>query len=140
MNPEDLLHAHIVASTETTLLQLAGELDMATAPLVDQAVANCLDGDIRRLNIDLAAVTFCDASGLQALERASRASAARCTVFRLAGVHRRLRRTFALHRMGSLIAPSMTDLTRLRVTAQRAAGEKVSPPAKVWASRICPAP
>ncbi len=140
MNPQDLLHTHIVASAETALLKLAGELDMATAPLVDQAVADCLAGGIRRLNIDLAAVTFCDAAGLRALERANRASAAHCTVFRLAGMHRRLRRTFALHRAGSLIAPAMTDLTRLRITAQRATDDRVGTSTHAWASRICPAP
>jgi len=140
MNPQDLLQTHIVASTETALLKLAGELDMATAPLVDQAVADCLAGGIRRLNIDRATVTFCDAAGLRALERANRASSAHCTVFRLAGMHRRLRRTFALHRAGSLIAPAMTDLTRLRVTAQRAQEDRMGTSTHAWASRICPAP
>ncbi|MET9618547.1 STAS domain-containing protein [Kitasatospora indigofera] len=140
MKPQDLLHTHIVASTETALLKLAGELDMATAPLVDQAVADCLACGVLRLNIDLAAVTFCDTAGLRALERAKRASAARCTVFRLAGMHRQLRRTFALHHASSLIAPAMTDLMRLRGATQRTTEDRMGTSTHAWASRICPAP
>jgi anti-anti-sigma factor len=134
MNSQELLHARTVVSTETVLLQLAGELDMATAPLVDRAVAACLTSGIRRLNIDLAAVTFCDVPGLRALERAGRTAAARDVTLRLSGVHRRLRRTFSLHRAGSLIGPATNDLARTRIAAQgRGPG---AAPTTGWASRI----
>ncbi|MER6960125.1 MULTISPECIES: STAS domain-containing protein [unclassified Streptomyces] len=54
------------------LITLAGEIDLATAPLVRQALAECLPDGISSIDVDLTAVTFCDASGLNAFLMASR--------------------------------------------------------------------
>ncbi|MFI7499174.1 STAS domain-containing protein [Streptomyces sp. NPDC049687] len=54
------------------LITLAGEIDLVTAPLVSEALAECLRDGSRRVDVDLTAVTFCDASGLNAFLRASR--------------------------------------------------------------------
>ncbi|MFF4587981.1 STAS domain-containing protein [Streptomyces sp. NPDC001388] len=54
------------------LITLVGEIDLTTAPLVSEALAACLRDGVRRIDIDLTAVTFCDASGLNAFLRASR--------------------------------------------------------------------
>ncbi|MEU3612355.1 STAS domain-containing protein [Streptomyces sp. NPDC006872] len=54
------------------LITLAGEIDLATAPLVRQAPAECLPDGIRSIDVDLTAVTFCDAGGLNAFLTASR--------------------------------------------------------------------
>jgi anti-anti-sigma factor len=134
----ELLHARTIASTETVLLQLAGELDVATAPLVDRAIAACLTSGVRRLTVDLAAVTFCDGPGLRALERAGRTAAARGVTFRLSGVHRRLRRSFSLYRAGSLIGPAMDDMARTTITPQGVGrrGAGTAQAAAPWASRI----
>jgi anti-sigma B factor antagonist len=53
------------------LITLAGEIDLATAPLVRAALAECLQDGILTVDVDLTAVTFCDASGLSAFLTAS---------------------------------------------------------------------
>jgi anti-sigma B factor antagonist len=52
-------------------LLLAGELDMATAPALDERMAGIF-GEARpdRVTIDAAGLTFCDSSGIYALLRA----------------------------------------------------------------------
>lgn len=54
------------------LVTLAGEIDLVTAPLVSEALAECLRDGIRRIDVDLTVVTFCDVSGLNAFLTASR--------------------------------------------------------------------
>lgn len=46
-------------------LTLLGELDMATVPRVEQAVAALLEQGARSVVVDLSAVTFVDSSGLR---------------------------------------------------------------------------
>ncbi|MGW7243395.1 STAS domain-containing protein [Streptomyces sp. NPDC054804] len=54
------------------LITLAGEIDLATAPQVSEVLAECLGDGIRSIDVDLTAVTFCDASGLNAFLTAYR--------------------------------------------------------------------
>lgn len=58
--------------TTRALITLAGEIDLATAPLVYAELAGCVRDGIRTADVDLTAVTFCDASGLNAFLTASR--------------------------------------------------------------------
>ncbi len=54
---------------------VSGELDIsARATLVDRVVGPMMAGDVTRLAIDLAQVTFCDSSGLGALLDVRRAA------------------------------------------------------------------
>ncbi|KAB1986461.1 STAS domain-containing protein [Streptomyces triticiradicis] len=46
------------------LINLAGEIDLESAPLVRAALARCLSDGIRIIDVDLTPVTFCDCSGL----------------------------------------------------------------------------
>ncbi|MEV7341143.1 STAS domain-containing protein [Streptomyces sp. NPDC093544] len=48
------------------LITLAGEIDLESAPLVRTALERCLHDGIRTIDVDLAPVTFCDCSGLNA--------------------------------------------------------------------------
>jgi anti-sigma B factor antagonist len=48
-------------------LILTGELDIATAPQVDEAAAAMLAKPVRELLIDLSGLTFIDSSGLRTL-------------------------------------------------------------------------
>ncbi|KOG30740.1 STAS domain-containing protein [Streptomyces resistomycificus] len=57
--------------TTRALVTLAGEIDLATAPLVHAALTGCLRDGIRTVDVDLTAVTFCDASGLNTFLTAS---------------------------------------------------------------------
>jgi anti-anti-sigma factor len=46
-------------------LTLRGELDIATAPRLEEAIAGVLARDVRELTIDLRALSFLDSSGLR---------------------------------------------------------------------------
>jgi anti-anti-sigma factor len=50
---------------DTARLTLAGELDMATAPRLEEAVAGVLARGARRLIVDLSGLAFVDSSGLR---------------------------------------------------------------------------
>ncbi|WTS84519.1 STAS domain-containing protein [Streptomyces sp. NBC_00487] len=58
--------------TTRALITLAGEIDLATTPLVHTALTGCLRDGISSVDVDLTAVTFCDASGLNVFLTASR--------------------------------------------------------------------
>ncbi|MFF7729231.1 STAS domain-containing protein [Streptomyces sp. NPDC008001] len=49
-----------------TLITLAGEIDLETVPLMHAALERCLRDGVRTIDVDLASVTFCDCSGLNA--------------------------------------------------------------------------
>jgi anti-anti-sigma factor len=62
-------------------ITVAGEIDMAGGPLLDDAIAEC-EGD-GPLVIDVAEVSFIDSSGLRSLLEAARRARARGSVIRL---------------------------------------------------------
>ncbi|MFD9392227.1 STAS domain-containing protein [Streptomyces sp. NPDC060000] len=66
------LHVHRQDQGTRALITLVGEIDLATAPLVRDALAKCLCDGMRDTDVDLTAVTFCDAGGLNAFLTASR--------------------------------------------------------------------
>jgi anti-sigma B factor antagonist len=83
---------------------IAGELDLATAPLLEEKLAQAEISGESSIVIDLSAVTFIDSSGLRALLdatarslesgdrlRITEGSAQVNKVFELTGVHDRLR-------------------------------------------------
>lgn len=55
----------------TTTIALTGEIDLDAAPALHAAVEDCLRNGIRTITIDLAALDFCDVSGLNAFLSAS---------------------------------------------------------------------
>jgi len=61
----------------TARIALRGELDIATAPKLDEAVDRALDDGCREVVVDLAGTTFMDSQGLGALIRAARTVDAR---------------------------------------------------------------
>ncbi|HEY6794326.1 MAG TPA: STAS domain-containing protein [Kineosporiaceae bacterium] len=74
-----------------TVLRVLGEVDVGTAPLLEEKIAKALDGGVPRLVIDLARVDFCDASGLRVLMSARKRCLERHGWIRLVG-GRRIRR------------------------------------------------
>jgi anti-sigma B factor antagonist len=61
----------------TARLELHGELDIGTAPKLDEAVDRALDDGCREVVLDLGGTTFMDSTGLNALIRAARTVDAR---------------------------------------------------------------
>ncbi len=59
----------VVAAGDVPTLVLRGELDAATAPVLERAIAEVLDGQavVDRLVVDLAGLGFIDSSGLNVL-------------------------------------------------------------------------
>jgi len=65
----------ITAITDPPGLRLVGEVDIATAPMLRQALSEALAGtqaDPQALTIDLTGVTFIDSTGLHELVEAAR--------------------------------------------------------------------
>jgi anti-sigma B factor antagonist len=56
---------HSDLQDDSARLTLSGELDLATVPQVEEAVATVLARGARRLVVDLSAITFVDSSGLR---------------------------------------------------------------------------
>lgn len=83
----------------TAVIALVGELDVAGAPRVRQAVVDVLDADIERVVVDLSGLSFIDSTGLGVLVGAykraravgadfavARPSTAVARVFQIAGI------------------------------------------------------
>lgn len=59
----------------TTVLHVAGELDLATADRLREQVRGCIGPEVERLVLDLAGVEFVDVTGLGVFVEAQRISA-----------------------------------------------------------------
>jgi anti-sigma B factor antagonist len=55
--------------TEITVISVGGELDLETAPQLQQQISTLMDQGVRRIVIDLSGVTFCDSTGLSVFVR-----------------------------------------------------------------------
>ncbi|MFJ7272634.1 STAS domain-containing protein [Streptomyces sp. NPDC099050] len=82
---------------------LAGELDLATAPLVRAALEGCAREGIHTIDVDVSALTFCDVSGLNVFLAAARAAAAAGGSLRLHHPGRALARLLDLTGAGFLL-------------------------------------
>ncbi|WP_296607270.1 STAS domain-containing protein [Nocardioides sp.] len=60
----------VLTHPPTTVVEMSGELDVAAASALRTAITRTLDAELRDLQLDLRALTFVDAAGLQALARA----------------------------------------------------------------------
>ncbi len=69
---------------------IAGEIDMATAPQVTDAVRTALTAHPSVVHIDLAAVTFLDSSGIRTLLQAQNEAAEQRVVLRVINAHPRV--------------------------------------------------
>jgi anti-sigma B factor antagonist len=60
----------ISTDRDRTLISPAGELDLATAPVLERRIAELIQAGRQRLVVDLRAVTFIDSTGIHALVNA----------------------------------------------------------------------
>ena len=65
------------------VVRVGGEVDMATAPQLDECLVNLASGSV---TLDLSAVTFIDSGGLKVLVRAIKRAAETNTRFAVRGV------------------------------------------------------
>ena len=64
---EDLLRTNLYRYGSTRTLFVTGELDVATGPVFEGAVAGALDGQDGELALDLSALQFMDSTGAKSL-------------------------------------------------------------------------
>ena len=92
-----------VTRDETTVqLSLEGELDFATAPLLQRAVREVIGEHVHELVVDLAGLSFIDGAGLRGLADTQHAVMARSGQFRLQSVNRFTLRIIRLARLVEL--------------------------------------
>ncbi len=62
------------SAADRLVLALRGELDLASAPLLEQELRDAEAGDRRHVVIDLSALEFMDSTGIELLVRAQRSA------------------------------------------------------------------
>jgi anti-sigma B factor antagonist len=82
--------------TDSTVLALFGELDLASTPMLEAELAAVESSGAARVVIDLAGVGFMDSTGLQALLRARERAAANDHQFALKRGPHQVQRVFEL--------------------------------------------
>jgi len=90
------------SNDRAALVTLAGEIDVDSASLVRESLAQCLRDGIRTIDVDVTAVSFCDCSGLNAFLSAFLHTAAAGGSLRLRHPSPALERLVALTGSGSL--------------------------------------
>ena len=75
---------------------VVGEIDLGSAPQLHAALLGSVDADVRTIEVDVQAVSFCDCAGLRVLLDASRRAAAVGTRLRLCHPQPAVARLFAL--------------------------------------------
>ncbi|GAB2928135.1 STAS domain-containing protein [Micromonospora polyrhachis] len=73
---------------DVVVVSIAGELDMATAPQLQDQITDQLDKGHSRLVFDLAELSFCDSTGLSVFVRAKNSSDEAGGLVRLAAPQR----------------------------------------------------
>jgi anti-anti-sigma factor len=100
MNPATTVHpvlfCRVRAEAGVTVAELAGELDLASAPALREQLLGLLRRGSSRLVLDLTRVSFCDASGLAVLVGTSHRARRLGGFLRLAAVPRQAARVLDL--------------------------------------------
>ena len=99
----DLEVTTIGIDTTHALVQLRGELDVASEPLVTAVLENQLGLGRRFVLLDLSRLSFCDCAGLHAIVAGHHAFVAAGGALRLAGLTRRLSRLLKLAHLDEVL-------------------------------------
>ena len=87
-----------------TTISLGGDLDMATAPRLQQEIADLLTTGRQRILVELNQLAFCDSAGLNAFVRADKHCSARGGWLRLVGAHGHVARVMELSGVDQVLA------------------------------------
>ncbi|MHB8671737.1 MAG: STAS domain-containing protein [Acidimicrobiales bacterium] len=91
-------------------LKVTGEVDVATVPLLEAALAECIGADPSRpVILDLAAVTFMDSTGLRAVVGAHKALLAQGGELRVSNARRNVAKAFRITGLDKVIDLSSSD-------------------------------
>ena len=97
MSADPVLAVVVLDHGSTAEVMLAGDLDVDSEPLLRALVTQVLiDPQVRRIEMDMSLVDFCDSSGLTALIRAHAQASGFGVPLRLVRVGSRLRRILHL--------------------------------------------
>ncbi|HTF11480.1 MAG TPA: STAS domain-containing protein [Asanoa sp.] len=77
---------------DIVVVSVGGELDMATAPQLQDQITDLLDRGLSRLVFDLTELSFCDSTGLSVFVRAKNSTDEAGGMVRLAAPQRGVRR------------------------------------------------
>jgi anti-sigma B factor antagonist len=86
----------VSADGRATEIEVSGELDVHTAPKLQQAMLDALAVQPTRLTLNLAALTFLDATGMSVMILGLMRARGQGTEFRLSQVHNRTLRVLDL--------------------------------------------
>jgi anti-sigma B factor antagonist len=95
-SPPVRLQISSAETPESAVLKLSGELDIASAPLLERAVEGLSDLAQRRVLIDLSELSFMDSTGLRALLQARQLAADTDRELTLRNGPRQVQRVFEL--------------------------------------------
>jgi anti-sigma B factor antagonist len=104
----------LCAAGEIVVLRVVGEVDLRTVAVVQAALEQGLAADPAHLLVDLAAMTFCCARGLDLFTQTAHRTAGKATSFAVSGVSPQIARVWTLGWDGDLpsrhysIATAMT--------------------------------
>ncbi|MGR6319195.1 STAS domain-containing protein [Micromonospora soli] len=84
-------------------LQLAGELDLSTAPQLNDAIDRLIAEGRRQLLLDLSQLTFCDSTGIAAFVRGDNLLAADDGWLRVTGATGRVARVLQITGLADLL-------------------------------------
>jgi anti-anti-sigma factor len=88
--------AVLAVDGDETRVVCSGELDMATAPIFDEAITRAHELHPGDITADLAGVTFMDSSGITALVMAHRRIASTCSHLRIKNIQSPVARVLEL--------------------------------------------
>ncbi|MEU6083666.1 STAS domain-containing protein [Streptomyces sp. NPDC047108] len=77
---------------QNAVVKVNGELDIATAPQLRLALAQCMKPPLSSLTVDFGGVVFCDCAGLNVLIGARKAADAVGARFQVSGISRQVRK------------------------------------------------
>jgi anti-sigma B factor antagonist len=93
--PSDTLRIRRTSET-SRVVEAYGELDIATAPRLEETLVTIGNPPVREVDLDLSAVSLVDAYAMRCIQRAARKLAARGCSLRITAVQPRVRAVLAL--------------------------------------------
>jgi anti-anti-sigma factor len=104
----------------TTIIELEGEWDLGSLPVVRQTMSRVLDRDPESVVLDLSRLEFIDSSGLHATVELSNRAAAQNTQLVIIRGPRAVQRVFEITGLAAMLP--LTDMTESRETLETRPG------------------